>query len=150
MRLATLLTLLALLLTGAARGQSIAIPRSQADSHVIADGDGSVNDLANGERWLIINSRGGLGIQIVSGMPVGPTGQFQTNIVINIADSSVESSVVGDCKTDTYEFMSNVVYEGTYRTGKGDGEPDTLDHELKHMEPGTDMEYVFAVACATP
>lgn len=75
---------------------------------------------------------------------------ISTNMVTNLADTSVESSIVGDCKTKNFETMSNVVYDGTYRTGKGEQEPGSLDHDLKHMEPGTDMEYVFAIACATP
>lgn len=80
------IAILALLAAGTASAQSIAIPRSRADSRVLQDGFATVNTLASGERWVILNSGDGFGIQITPLMPVSPSGYFQTNIVVNLPD----------------------------------------------------------------
>jgi hypothetical protein len=59
--------LLAPLLTGTARAQSIAIPDH---TYEVAEGYATENILANGKRWLLIHGQDGLGIQLQPGLPV--------------------------------------------------------------------------------
>jgi hypothetical protein len=151
MKTALLLALVALSLTGAARAQSIAIAKSPDDSHAIADGEATVNILANGERWVIIHSQNGLGIQLQPGMPA--TSQFSTNIVMNAprdgvgAPQSAQLSIVGDCQAKTVEIMSLQPYQGKYRTGSPVGGPTDPDGVVRHVEPNGPMDWVFAAVC---
>jgi hypothetical protein len=138
--------LLALLLTVTARAQSVL---DAVDHYNIwaVDG-GSVNTLADGEQWLILHNQDGLGIQLQPGMPAAAT--FQTNLVINTEDKSVQVSVAGDCWEKTYEFMSAQVYQHTYRTGLPLGAPQGQDGVVRHFDPGKDREikWLFAAVCA--
>ena len=94
--------LLALLLTGTARAQSIAIPDH---TYEVAEVYATENILANGERWLLIHGQVGLCIQLQPGLPV--TTQFSTNIVLpGDGDGSIQLSIVGDCQAKTFEIMS--------------------------------------------
>jgi hypothetical protein len=133
---------------------SIAIPRSQNDSHVVAGGTATVNTLANGERWILINpDKNGdriLGIQLQPGMPA--KGQFATKVVMNNPDQdgpgSAQISIVGDCQAKTYEIMSIQAYEGQYRSGAPVGSPSAPEGLLNTPDPESPMAFVLTTVCA--
>ncbi len=83
----------------------------------------TVERLANGETWATIRPNGTpIAIQLTSGMPA--TGEFQTQIVMNLPESDIlnapqseDIALWGYCDTKTYTVIGVIPFSGKMRSG---------------------------------